>query len=73
MLIDTSGFFSLHNADEQYHRAANELNSRSRTKITTNYILAEYAALAIVRGLPRRKVTEFVMRFFTMNPSRSFG
>lgn len=57
MLIDTSGFFCLH--DKALHHLANEINQRSTSKVTTIYVLAEYVALAIVRRLSQSKITAF--------------
>ncbi|MBO0721857.1 MAG: type II toxin-antitoxin system VapC family toxin [Blastocatellia bacterium] len=59
MLIDTSGFFALYSEKDKNHLRAKGLYQQSRLRITTNYILAEYVALALVRGLPRRDVLEF--------------
>ncbi|MGE0133214.1 MAG: type II toxin-antitoxin system VapC family toxin [Blastocatellales bacterium] len=59
MLIDTSGFFALYSENDQNHRAAKELFQHSRSRITTNYVLAEYVALGLVRGLPRQNVLTF--------------
>jgi predicted nucleic acid-binding protein len=47
MLIDTSGFFCLHDKAEQHHNRANEINKKTATKITTNYVLAEYCRAGI--------------------------
>ena len=59
MLIDTSGFFAMHSANDQYHKLAIELYATSRLRLTTSYVLAEYVALALIRGLPRDKVIAF--------------
>jgi len=59
MLIDTSGFFSLYSEEDVHHAAAREIYQQSRQRITTNYVLAEYVALAMVRGLPRAGVLAF--------------
>jgi uncharacterized protein len=59
MLIDTSGFFSIHDRAEKEHDRAQELYQIAQSRLTTNYILAEYVALALVRGLPRTRVAEF--------------
>lgn len=59
MLIDTSGFFAIHNEEDKYHTLSNEIYQKSRQRITTNYILAEYVALALIRGLPRPVILEF--------------
>jgi uncharacterized protein len=59
MLIDTSGFFSIHDRAEKNHAPAKELYQNSRLRVTTNYVLAEYVALALIRGLSREKVVAF--------------
>ena len=59
MLIDTSGFFSIHDRAEKSHDRAQHLFQAARFRLTTNYILAEYVALALIRGLPRRRLIEF--------------
>lgn len=59
MLIDTSGFFALNSEKDKNYGSAIELFGESRRRVTTNYILAEYVALALVRGLPRRDVLAF--------------
>jgi predicted nucleic acid-binding protein len=62
MLIDTSGFFCLYNEDEDNHDEALEHYDKARIHITTNYILAEYVALALIRGSSRRDTIEFSQR-----------
>ena len=59
MLIDTSGFFALHSAQDKNHLPATEHYRAARTRLTTNYVLAEYVALALIRGLPRQEVLSF--------------
>ncbi|HYJ89267.1 MAG TPA: PIN domain-containing protein [Pyrinomonadaceae bacterium] len=59
MLIDTSGFFSIHDRAEKQHHRAQELYQNSQSRLTTSYILAEYVALALVRGLARKRVVAF--------------
>lgn len=53
MLIDTSGFFAVYSEKDKNHISAKEAYQNSRLRITTNYVLAEYVALALIRGLPR--------------------
>ena len=55
MLIDTSGFFSIHDRAEKQHHRAQELYQNSQSRLTTSYILAEYVALALVRGAAARQ------------------
>jgi len=59
MLIDTSGFFSVHDKAERHHAQANEVYRQSRSQLTTNYVLTEYVALTLVRGLSREKILTF--------------
>ena len=59
MLIDTSGFFALYSREDINHAHADEIYRKSWRRLTTNYILAEYVALALVRGLPRQESLEF--------------
>lgn len=59
MLIDTSGFFSLYDKAEKNHQKAVSLYNAARRLVTTNYVLAEYVALAYVRGAPRLEVIKF--------------
>ncbi len=59
MLIDTSGFFALYSEKDKNHDVATKLYEQARLRMTTSYILAEYVALALVRGLPRQNVLAF--------------
>ena len=62
MLIDTSGFLCFHEKEEPFHKKAVELYDSAKARLTTNYVLAEYTALAQVRGIARQKITEFSTR-----------
>jgi predicted nucleic acid-binding protein len=60
MLIDTSGFFSLYDEADAYHEQAVLFYDAAVVKrLTTRYVLAEYTALAHVRGVPRREIIKF--------------
>jgi len=59
MLLDTSGFFCLQDKTEERHAAAVAHFQKARARLTTSYILAEYVALAHVRGMPREQVVAF--------------
>ncbi len=59
MLIDTSGFLCLYDVTEQHHRKAISAYDSANFRLTTNYILAEYVALAHVRGVPRQEILKF--------------
>ncbi len=62
MLIDTSGFLCFNEKEEPFHEKAVELYDSAKARLTTNYVLAEYTALAQVRGIARQKITEFSTR-----------
>ncbi len=59
MLVDTSGFFSLYDEADEHHKQAVLLYDAAAKRLTTNYVLAEYTALAHVRGVPRREIIKF--------------
>ena len=46
MLLDTSGLLCLFHAAERQHQAAVAFFDAAPIKITTNYVLAEFVALA---------------------------
>lgn len=58
-LIDTSGFFALYSEQDKNHWFAVEHYRQTPARVTTNYVLAEYVALALIRGLPRQEVLAF--------------
>ncbi len=62
MLVDTSGFLCFNEKEEPYHEKAVELYDSAKARLTTNYVLAEYTALAQVRGIPRRETIKFSNR-----------
>jgi predicted nucleic acid-binding protein len=53
MFIDTSGLLCCFDADEARHRAAIQFYDASRSRLTHNYVLAEFVALAQARQYPR--------------------
>ncbi len=59
MLVDTSGFFSLYDEADAFHEQAISFYDAAAKHLTTNYVLAEYTALAHVRGVPRREIIRF--------------
>ena len=59
MLIDTSGFLSLYDRKESLHEKAIEFYDSAKIRLTTSYVLAEYTALAQVRGISRKQIIEF--------------
>ncbi len=59
MLIDTSGFLCLYDETEKHHLKAISAYDSTNYRLTTNYVLAEYVALAHVRGVPREAILKF--------------
>ncbi len=59
MLVDTSGFFSLYDEADAFHEQAVSYYDAVANRLTTNYVLAEYTALAHIRGVPRREIIRF--------------
>jgi predicted nucleic acid-binding protein len=59
MLLDTSGFFSLHDKAAKHNALAVEIYQKSHLRLTTNYVLAEYTALALIRRMRQEKVIAF--------------
>jgi predicted nucleic acid-binding protein len=53
MLLDTSGLLCLHHKPEPFHDLARRLYKQARVRLTHNYVLAEFVALATIRRLPR--------------------
>ena len=62
MFVDTSGIFCLYNGDQKDHEAAVEFYDSAVRRLTTNYVLAEYVALADARGSSREDAIEFSER-----------
>ena len=62
ILVDTSGFFSLYDEADMFHMQAVSFYKAASKCLTTNYVLAEYTALAHVRGVPRREIIKFSSR-----------
>lgn len=59
MLIDTGGLQSLFDSSEAHHVQAKQFYWAAQSRVTTNYVLAEYAALAHSRGTPRSHILTF--------------
>lgn len=59
MFVDTSGFLCRDLQTEACHEKAIEFYNSAKTRLTTNYVLAEYVALASVRGLRGEDVVNF--------------
>jgi predicted nucleic acid-binding protein len=62
MLIDTSGFLCLYEKGEPYHERAVVFYDSASRRLTTNYVLTEYTALAQVRGILRSEIIKFSKR-----------
>ena len=60
MLLDTSGILCYHHRDEAKHEDAVSLFEPAGPKIVHNYVLAEYVALALARGLLRQSTLSFL-------------
>lgn len=59
MLLDTSGLLCCFDADDYRHGDASEAYEAASVRLTHNYVLAEFVALAQARGLPRREALAF--------------
>ncbi|HLW66462.1 MAG TPA: PIN domain-containing protein [Gemmataceae bacterium] len=60
MLLDTSGLLCFHHRAETQHAEAVQFFRSASLRLTHNYILAEFVALAHARGLPRQAALSFV-------------
>lgn len=60
MLLDTSGLLCLFHRAEPLHEQAMVLYKDASVRITHNYVLAEFVALATARRLPRRATLTFL-------------
>jgi predicted nucleic acid-binding protein len=60
MLLDTSGLLCLQHRAEPFHQQAIAAYKVARVRLTHNYILAEFVALANARRLPRLAALSFV-------------
>jgi predicted nucleic acid-binding protein len=54
MLLDTSGILCCCDPGERRHGAAVDAYGKSKTRVTHNYVLAEFVALAESRRQPRK-------------------
>lgn len=61
MLLDTSGLLCLHYKTEPFHTQALLAYQTATSRLTHNYIIAEYVALANARRFPRDSVLSFVI------------
>lgn len=61
MLLDTSGLLCLHFSTEPPHTQACIVYQKATMRLTHNYVIAEYVALANVRRFSRVSVLNFVV------------
>ncbi|MBD2578527.1 PIN domain-containing protein [Oscillatoria sp. FACHB-1406] len=61
MLLDTSGLLCLHFSTEPLHTQACIEYQKATMRLTHNYVIAEYVALANARRFPRASVLDFVV------------
>jgi predicted nucleic acid-binding protein len=61
MLLDTSGLLCLLHKAEPFHEKACEYYRAAKVRLTHNYVLAEFVALATARRLPRQATLMFVV------------
>ena len=69
MLLDTSGLLCLHFSTEPLYTQACIEYKKAIVRLTHNYIIAEYVALANARKLSRSSVLDFVVDLLN-NPDR---
>lgn len=60
MLLDTSGLFCYHHSDEPRSADAQTLFEAAGAKLTHDFVLAEFVALTMSRGLPRYGTLQFL-------------
>jgi predicted nucleic acid-binding protein len=60
MFIDTSGLMCLFDARDHRHSSAIRYFDSTKTRLTHNYVLAEFVALAIARRAPPTQTLQFV-------------
>ncbi len=59
MLLDTSGLLCCFDADDHRHQDAIAFYDAASLRLTHNYVIAEFVALAGARRLPREASLEF--------------
>ena len=65
MLLDTSGLMCLFDKRETRHAQAIEHYNSAHRRLTHNYVLAEFVALASARRAPRFEALQFVEALVT--------
>ena len=61
MFLDTSGLLCLHNRAESFHAQARTRYHAAHGRLTHNYVLAGFVALANARRLPRMAALTFIV------------
>ena len=61
MLLDTSGLLCYYHAGEPQHKDAVKFFDAAPTRLTHNYVLAEFVPLCYARGLNRGRVLAFAV------------
>ncbi len=61
MLLDTSGLLCLLHKAEPFHEKARAAYKSAATRLTHNYVLAEFIALAQARRIPPREAITFIV------------
>jgi uncharacterized protein len=61
MLLDTSGLLCLHFSTEPLHTQACVAYRKATIRLTHNYVIAEYVALANARRFPRASVLDLIV------------
>ena len=61
MLLDTSGLLCVALEAEPFHAEASAAFLSAPRRLTHGYVLAEWVALAFVRGVPRADALQFVI------------
>jgi len=64
MLLDTSGLMCVFDRRDFRHRDALEFYSAASTRLTHNYVLVEFVALAQSRNAPRAEALAFIADLF---------
>ena len=60
MFLDTSGLMCLFDRRDNRHASAVDLYDHAESRITHNYVLAEFVALAVARRAPMHPALEFI-------------
>ncbi len=67
MFVDTSGFLCRYEPSEESHDKAVNIYDSSVNLLTSSYVLAEYTALAQVRGISRQHIISFSEQIIDKN------